>query len=41
MDITWNSFLSYLVTFADRLEGLGFLYIHGEAFIPNEEMSEK
>ena len=41
VDITWNSFLPYLVTFADRLEDLGFRYVDGEVFVPKEEMSEK
>ena len=41
MDITWNSFLPYLVTFADRLEGVGFRYVDGEVFAPKEEISEK
>ena len=41
VDITWNSFLSYLVTFADRLEDLGFRYVDSEVFAPGEEMSEK
>lgn len=39
--ITWNSLLPYLVTFADRLEDLGFRYVDGEVFVPKEEMSEK
>ena len=37
MDITWNSFLPYLVTFADRLEDLGFRYVDGEVFTPMEK----
>ena len=41
VDITWNSFLPYLVTFADRLEDLGFRYVDGEVLVPKEEMSEK
>ena len=41
VDTTWNSFLSYLVTLADRLEDLGFRYVDGEVFAPKEEMSEK
>lgn len=34
-------FLPYLVTFADRLEGVGFRYVDGEVFAPKEEISEK
>lgn len=41
VDITWNSFLPYLVTFTDRLEDLGFRYVDGEVLVPKEEMSEK
>lgn len=41
MDITWNSFLPYLVTFTDRLEGVGFRYVDGEVFAPKVEISEK
>lgn len=41
MDITWNSSLPYLVTYADRLEGVGFRYVDGEVFALKEEISEK
>ena len=34
VDITWNSFLPYLVTFADRLEDFGFRRTDGEVFAP-------
>ena len=38
VDITWNSFLPYLVTFAGRLENLEFRYVDGEVFATREEV---
>lgn len=41
VDITWNTFLPYLVSFADRLESLGFRYVDNKVIVPREEKYEK
>ena len=41
VDITWNSFLPYLVQFTDRLEGLGFRYVDDKVTVLKEEVHDK
>lgn len=41
VDITWNSFLPYLINLADKLEGLGFRYVDNEVTAPKEVTDEK
>ena len=41
VDITWNSFLPYLINLADKLEGLGFRYIDNEVTVLKEVTDEK
>lgn len=37
VDITWNSFLPYLINLADKLESLGFRYVDGSVIVNKEE----
>ena len=37
VDITWNSFLPYLVSLTDQLESLGFRYIDDDVVVSKEE----
>ena len=37
VDITWNSFLLYLVSLTDRLESLGFRYVDGSVIVSKDE----
>lgn len=37
VDITWNSFLPYLVSLANKLESLGFRYVDGDVIVNKEE----
>lgn len=41
VDITWNSFLPYLVSLTDKLESLGFRYVDNEVMAPKEVTDEK
>ena len=41
VDITWNSFLPYLINLTDKLEGLGFRYVDNEVMAPKEVTDEK
>lgn len=41
VDITWNSFLPYLVNFADKLEALGFRYVDNNVIVTKEKTDEK
>lgn len=41
VDITWNSFLPYLINLADKLEGLGFRYVDNEVTVLKEVTDEK
>lgn len=41
VDITWNSFLPYLINLADKLEGLGFRYVDNEVIVLKEVTDEK
>lgn len=41
MDITWNSFLPYLVNFADKLENLGFRYVDNKVIVEQEKTDGK
>lgn len=41
VDITWNSFLPYLINLTDKLEGLGFRYADNEVMAPKEVTDEK
>lgn len=41
VDITWNSFLPYLIKLTDRLEDLGFRYVDNKVIVPKEETDDK
>ena len=41
VDITWNSFLPYLVKLTDRLEDLGFRYVDNEVIVLKDETDDK
>lgn len=41
VDITWNSFLPYLIRLADRLEDLGFRYVNDEVIVLKGETDGK
>lgn len=41
VDITWNSFLPYLISFADKLEALGFQYVDNKVIALKEEKDVK
>ena len=41
VDITWNSFLPYLIKLTDRLEDLGFRYVDNKVIVLKEETDDK
>ena len=41
VDITWNSFLPYLIKLAGQLEDLGFRYVDNKVIALKEETDEK
>src|SRR3990167_3265961 len=41
VDITWNSFLPYLINLTHRLEALGFRYVDSKVIIAKEETDAK
>lgn len=41
VDITWNSFLPYLIKLTDKLEDLGFRYVDNEVIVLKEEANDK
>ena len=41
VDITWNSFLPYLIQLTDKLEALGFRYVDNKVIVLQEKADEK
>ncbi len=41
VDITWNSFLPYLIQLTNKLEALGFRYVDNEVIVLKEEKHDK
>ena len=41
VDITWNSFLPYLIQLTNKLEALGFRYVDNKVIILQEKADEK
>ena len=41
VDVTWNSFLPYLIKLTDRLEDLGFRYVDNKVIVLKEETDDK
>ena len=41
IDITWNTFLPYLIELTDRLETIGFRYVDNEVIVLEEETNGK
>lgn len=41
IDITWNTFLPYLIELTNRLETIGFRYVDNEVIILEEETNVK
>jgi hypothetical protein len=41
VDITWNSFLPYLIKLNDQLEDLGFRYVDNKVIVSKEDIDEK
>ena len=41
VDITWNSFLPYLINLTDKLEDLGFRYVDNKVIVLKEDLDDK
>jgi len=41
VDITWNSFLPYLISLTDKLEDLGFRYVDNKVIVLKEDRDDK